>query len=138
VVAQQDRNRANALLLRQRYNRLSRLQRTPGAAQGAIRDDVDALLPAQVDDLGLRQRRVVLDLVDGGDDLSHGEQLLEVLLAVVADADGLDLAAVDECFHLLPCLAVVPAVDHITGSIRELREAVVVAYRICHNNQPDV
>jgi hypothetical protein len=44
---------------------------------------VDALLLAEVDNLLLRERRVVLDLVDGGDDGSMREELLEVAFAVL-------------------------------------------------------
>lgn len=44
---------------------------------------MDALLAAEIDDLLLAEARVVLDLVDGGDDSRVGEELLEVAFAVL-------------------------------------------------------
>lgn len=59
-------------------------QRTARAAKRAVGHDVDALLLAELDDLVLRQAGVVLNLIDGGDDLGiGGEELLEVALAVL-------------------------------------------------------
>ena len=44
---------------------------------------MDALFLAQVDNLLLGQRRVVLDLVDGGDDGGVWEELFQVAFAVL-------------------------------------------------------
>jgi hypothetical protein len=54
------------------------------ATERAISHDVDALLVAEVDDLLLREGRVVLDLVDSRDNGRLSQQLLEVLLAVLS------------------------------------------------------
>lgn len=83
MIAQQDSRRLDAVLLRDLDHGLGREQRAARAPQRAVRHDVDALLLAEVDDLLLGERRVVLDLVDGGDHGGVGEELLEVALAVL-------------------------------------------------------
>ena len=57
-----------------------------------IRGDEDALLVAVLLQLELRQARVHLDLVDGGDDGAVRKEHREVLDGEVGDADGLDSA----------------------------------------------
>lgn len=44
---------------------------------------MDAVGLGRLNDLLLRQGGVVLDLVDGGDNLGSGEELIQVLLAVL-------------------------------------------------------
>lgn len=83
VVTQQDGGGTDALLLGELDDGLGAHHGPARAAKGAVRHDVNALFPAQVDDLLLRETGVVLDLVHGGDDLGVGEQLLQVLLAVL-------------------------------------------------------
>lgn len=83
MIAQQHGPGGDALLLGDLDDGRGREQRATGAAKGAVGHDVDALLPAKVDNLLLRQRRVVLDLVDGGHDGAVREQLLQVALAVL-------------------------------------------------------
>src|ERR1700761_544116 len=54
--------------------------------------------------LGLLEVRVQLDLVDGGDDLGLIEQVREVLDHEVADADGADLAVLEQRLQRPVCL----------------------------------
>lgn len=72
MVAQKNRGGTDALLLRNLYHRLGTHQRSTRAAQGTVGHNMDALLLAQIYNLLLRKTRVVLDLVDGGDDLGLG------------------------------------------------------------------
>lgn len=83
MIAQQDGRRLDAVLLGDLDDGLGGEERAAGAAQRAVRHDVDALLFAEVDDFLLRECRVVLDLVDGGDDGGVWEELFEVALAVL-------------------------------------------------------
>jgi hypothetical protein len=86
VPAQQDGRGVDAVLLGDLDDGVERGQGAASAAEGAVRHDVDALLLAELDDVGLGEVRVQLDLVDGGDDGGLGEKLLEVLLAVLCVA----------------------------------------------------
>lgn len=83
MVAEQHGGRRDALSLGNLDHGLGAHHGPAGAPQGAVGYDVDALFLAQVDNLLLGQARVVLDLVDGGDDGGVGEKLLEVLDAVL-------------------------------------------------------
>ncbi len=83
MVTQQHLSRRHTVLLSNSDDRLGSEERPARAAQWAVGHDVDALLLAEVDDLLLGERRVVLDLVDGGDDGGVGEELLEVAFAVL-------------------------------------------------------
>lgn len=85
MIAQENRRSAYASLLRNLDNRLSTHDGSSSAAQRAVRYDVDALLVAEIDNLLLGEIRVVLDLVDGGDDFAVREELFEVFLAVLYD-----------------------------------------------------
>ena len=70
-------------------------------------------------------------LVDGGDDLGVGQDLLlEDLLGAVGHTDGADLALLEDGFQLLPGVAERPVVDHITVAVRAGREGRVVAVRV--------
>jgi hypothetical protein len=99
-----------------------------GAPQRAVRHDVDALLLAEVDNLLLGQRRVVLNLVHRGDDCGVGEKLLKIALAVVANTDGFSFAGGEESLHLLPRVDVGVGVDDVALAVGELGELVVVSW----------
>jgi hypothetical protein len=90
-----------------------------------------ALVLAEVDNVLLRQKRVVLDLVCGGYDCRLREQLLHVLVRVICDADGLDFIGVllDEFLHVLPCVNVRDAVVDVAGAVFEFGEERVVSYK---------
>lgn len=81
--ADKDGGGLDALLLGQLDNGLRLEERAAGAAQRAVGHDLDVMLFAQLDNLRLRQQRVILDLVDGGLDGGLGQELLEVLFAVL-------------------------------------------------------
>ncbi len=83
MVAQQHGRRLDVVFLGDLHHGLQPHERAVRAAKRAVRHDVDALLAAEVDNLLLRQHRVVLDLVDRGDDGGVREQLLEVAFAVL-------------------------------------------------------
>jgi hypothetical protein len=83
MVAEEDSRGRDTLLLSNLDYRLSSHDGATSAAKGAVRLNVNALLLAEVDNLLLRETGVVLDLVDGGDDSSMRQKLLEVLLAVL-------------------------------------------------------
>lgn len=144
MVAEENSSSADTTLLSDLGNRVSSHERAASATERAVSDDMDTLLVAEVDNLLLGQRGVVLDLVDGGDDLGLSEELLEVFLAVlrdvliigvymsedeayVADTDTPDPASLSEFLHLLPGVDVVPVTHDIAGAVRESRELVVVA-----------
>ena len=88
---------------------------------------MNALLVAKVNNFLLRQRRVVLNLVGGGDNGGLRQELLEVLDAVVGDTNGLDLAGADELLHALPGGDVGVAVVNVARPIWELGEDGMIA-----------
>ena len=71
------------MLLSDLDHRLGAGHGAAGAAEGRVGHDVDALLLAKIDNLLLGQLRVVLDLVDGGDDGGVGKEFFEITLAVL-------------------------------------------------------
>jgi len=71
--------------------------------EGGVLGDVNALLAAPLDELGLEEAGVALDLVGGGGDTGGVDQSLEVLLGVVGDTDGAGLLLV-KLRHGLPCV----------------------------------
>ena len=83
MVAQENGGRRHAALLGDLDDRFGLQQRSARAAQRAVGHDADALLLAQIDNLLLRQGRMVLDLVDGRDYFAVREQLLEICFAVL-------------------------------------------------------
>lgn len=83
MVAEQDAHGGGALLLGELDDGLDGGQRAACAAEGAVGDDVDALLLAVLCDLGLGQPGVDFELDGGGDDLGLGEKLIEILFAVL-------------------------------------------------------
>lgn len=127
VPTQQHRRRAHTLPVGHLDDRVSRHERAARAAQRTVRRHVDALFLAEIDNLLLRQRRVVLDLVDGRDDGRLRQKLLQVPLAVVRHADGLDLARGQELLHVLPGLDVVVGADQVARAVRQLGEEGVVS-----------
>lgn len=127
--AQKNRRRSNTPPIGNLHNRRCREQRTPRAAQRTVRGDVNALFFAKVDNLLLWEGRVVLDLVDGRDNGRLRQQFLEVLLAVVGDTNGLDLAGADELLHALPGGDVgVGVVDVAGDAVGEFGEHGVVSF----------
>lgn len=90
---------------------------------------MNALLLAEVDNLLLWAKWVVLNLIDGGDDSSFGKQLLQVLDGVVGDTNGLDLFGMrlDQLLKVLPCVLVGYGVVNIARAVFMLGEQRVVA-----------
>jgi hypothetical protein len=86
--------------------------------------DVDVLLLAELDQLGLEETGVALDLVDGRCDTSTVNEGLEVLLGVVGDTDRAGLLLGQLC-HGLPCVDDGNVVEHLDVVALE-REKVVV------------
>lgn len=128
MVAEKNSSRSNSTLLGNSHDGLCGEHGATGAAQRAVGGDVNAVLVAEVDNLLLGERGVVLDLVDGGNNGGLGQELLEVLDTVVGDTDGLDLAGASELLHALPGGHMGVIVDDITGAIFELGEEVVVTW----------
>ena len=86
VVAEEDGDRADTMLLGELDNGLDSDERAASAAERAVGNDLDALLLAEAGDLRLGQPRVKLELDGSGRDLGGGQKLLEVLLAVLFHA----------------------------------------------------
>lgn len=110
---QKDRRWRYPLLLGNLHDRFDGQQRTSRASQRTVRRDVNALFMAEIHDFLLRQVRMILDLVHRGHDRCLGQELFEVWLAVVGDANGLGLSRAHELFHVFPCLDVRMAVNYI-------------------------
>ena len=94
-------------------------------AEGRVLGDVDALLAAPLDEVGLEQAGVALDLVGGGGDTGGVDQSLEVLLGVVGDTDGAGLLLV-ELGHGGPGVDDGDAVEHLNITVVGEREQVLV------------
>lgn len=73
-----------------------------GGAEGRVRCDGDAALLGELDEVLLREVRVVFDLEDGGRDLGVGEEVEEERPRVVADADALGQTLLLELLDRLP------------------------------------
>jgi hypothetical protein len=86
VVAEEDGDRADVVLLGELDDGLDSDERAAGAAEGAVGNDLDALLFAETGNLRLREPGVKLELDGGGHNLGRGQKLLEVLLAVLFHA----------------------------------------------------
>ena len=65
---------------------------------------MDAFPLAIIHDFLLRKIWMILNLVDRWDDICVWEQLLQVRLAEVSNADGLDFSSFEQFLHFLPCL----------------------------------
>ena len=117
---------------------------------------MDATLAAQVDNFLLGQGRVVLDLVDGRQNLARGQQLLEVAFAVlresageikqeegtrghrrayIAHANGFGLAGLEDGLHLAPGLEVAEVADDVALAVGQFGKAVVGAVGV-HQQRP--
>lgn len=128
--AQKNSRRCDTSLFSNLHNRCSCEQRATRAAQGAVCSDVNTFLFAEVDNLLLRKRGVVFDLVDRRSDGGVRQKLLEVLLTVVRDPNSLDLARSQELLHALPGGDVGVGVVNVAGAILVLREEGVVSCRL--------
>jgi hypothetical protein len=93
-------------------------------AEGRVLGDVNTLLAAPLDEFGLEEAGVTLDLVGSGGDTSGVNQGLEVLLGVVGDTDGAGLLLV-KLGHGSPCVDNGNAVEHLDIIALE-REQVLV------------
>ncbi len=69
MMAQQTFKGSDTLLLSHLHNSLSGGDRAASATKGAVGDNVNALLLAELDNLSLGQVKVEFDLVDGRDNL---------------------------------------------------------------------
>jgi hypothetical protein len=95
--------------------------------QRAICCDMDALRFAEVNNILLRKRWVIFDLVDGRNDSGLREQLFEVFYAVVRNSNCLHLARCQQLLHSLPRLYVRPVFYKIAGAVGEFGESLVVS-----------
>lgn len=71
-------------------------------AKRRVGDGCDVVRDAVVEELGVRQEGVDLDLVRDGRDLGEGEKLVNVFGGEVGHADGARLAVADELLHRAP------------------------------------
>ena len=94
-------------------------------AESRVLGDVNTLLTAPLDEVGLEEAGVALDLVGGRDDTSAVNQSLEVLLGVVGDTDSASLLLV-ELGHSLPCVDDGDGVKHLDVTVLLEREEVLV------------
>lgn len=94
-------------------------------AEGRVLGDVDALLTAPLDKVGLEEAGVALDLVGGGGDTGGVNQGLEVLLGVVGYTDGASLLLV-ELGHGSPGVDDGDAVEHLDVTVVAEGEQVLV------------
>ncbi len=131
MVGEENCGRRDVVLLCNSNDTLVLEERRACAAERAVGGDVNALLLAEVNNLLLGQKRVVLDLVGSRNDGGLREQLLEVLDGVVGNTDGLDLLRVclDQLLEVLPCVDVCNGMINVTAAVLELREKRVVSYR---------
>jgi len=93
--------------------------------EGRVLGDVNTLLATPLDELGLEETRVTLDLVGSGCDTSAVDQSLEVLLGVVGDTDSAGLLLV-KLGHSLPCVDDGDGVEHLDIAVFLEREEVLV------------
>lgn len=130
MVAEKNRARPDSLLLCQLDNVGVLEQWTSSAAQGAVCGDENALLFAEVDDVLLRQQRMVFDLVDGRDDADLREELFEISLGVVGHADGLDFATLQQLFEILVRVHMRSFSDQVSAAIGQFGELFMIAFGV--------
>lgn len=126
--AEQNGRRRYIPLLRDFNNRFGTEQRTSCTSERTISRDKNAGFLAVLQDLILGQKRVVLDLVDSWDDAGMGEELLEVLDAVVRNPDGLHFTGCQQFLHGFPGVDVGGIVEDVAGAIWEFGEEGVRSY----------
>ena len=127
MVTQQHRARWHPMSARDLEHLLVLQQRTARAPQRTIGRDVDAFALAEIDNVLLRQVRVVFDLVDGGHDADVREEFLQESHAVVRHPDRSHFARVQEPLQVLVGLDVSPRVVEVAGAVRVFWEFRVVA-----------
>jgi hypothetical protein len=93
--------------------------------ESRVLGDVDTLLAHPLDEIGLEETRVALDLVGGRCDTSLVDQSLEVLLCVVGDTNSASLLLV-KLGHGLPCVNNGDRVEHLDVTVVAEREEVLV------------
>lgn len=93
--------------------------------ESRVLGDVDTLLAHPLDEVGLEEARVTLDLVGGRCDTSLVNQSLEVLLCVVGNTDSAGLLLV-KLGHGLPCVDNGDGVKHLDVAVVAEREEVLV------------
>jgi hypothetical protein len=93
--------------------------------EGGVLGDVDTLLAAPLDEVGLEEAGVALDLVGGRGDTGAVNEGLEVLLGVVGDTDGAGLLLV-KLGHGLPCVDDRDVVKHLDVTVVAEGEQVLV------------
>ena len=102
-------------------------------AEGRVLSDVNTLLTHPLDEVGLEEARVALDLVGSGGDTSSVDQSLEVLLGVVGDTDSAGLLLV-ELGHGLPCVDNRDRVKHLDVIALEREEVLVNILLLVESN----
>lgn len=128
MITQQHHTRRHAISPRDLADLLVPQQRTPRTAQRTVRRDMDALLPAEIHNVLLRQVRVIFDLVDGRHDGDVREEVLQEAYAVVGDADGFGFAGLQELLHLLVGADVGPGRVEVAAAVGVFGEFGVVAW----------
>jgi hypothetical protein len=134
MVAQQHTSSRDVMFLRDGKHFLLLEQRAASATKRTVSSNVNAFLLAKVNNLLLRQERVILDLVDSGRGLCTLEQLGQERNTVVADANVAGLL-LRKGFHSLPSLDMRPCCLEIARAVRVLGEAIVVAIGV-HRDRP--
>jgi hypothetical protein len=86
---------------------------------------VNVLLLAVLDQLGLEQTWVTLNLVGSGCNASAVDECLQVLLGVVGDTDGTRLL-LGQLSHGLPCVDNRDVVEHLDITVGLEREELLV------------
>lgn len=93
--------------------------------KSGVLSDVNTLHAHPLDEIGLEEARVTLDLVGSRCDASLVNQSLEVLLGVVGDTNSAGLLLV-ELGHSLPCVDDGDSVKHLDITVVPKREEVLV------------
>ena len=93
--------------------------------ESGVLSNVNALLTHPLDEVGLKEAGVALNLVGSGCDASLIDKSLEVLLGVVGDTDGAGLLLV-ELGHGPPCVNNGDRVKHLNVTVVAEREEVLV------------
>lgn len=136
MVAEEDAAFADAPPRRHALHGVLLHQRGARAAQRTVRRDVDALVAAEAHDLVLWQVGVVLDLVDGRDDLRALYEFLEEGDRMVCHTDGFRLGrGLVHALELRPGLRVGPRGVEVAGAVRMFGDQGVRAVGV-HGHGP--